>query len=129
MQKLLFFMILSLGPFLVACDTEMVTVEETVTEVNIRIKNISAFDYSNVIVSNKTYGDIANDETTDYQLFDIAYQYAYVELQIDGDTFYIQPIDFVGEEPLESGSYTYEIGASEETDQAYGRLSIEAKED
>lgn len=45
---------------------------------------------------------------TDYKVFESAYGYAFIELEIGGKTYTIQPIDYVGETPLEDGNYTYQ---------------------
>ena len=47
---------------------------------------------------------------------------------IDGEVYTMQPIDYVGEEQLESGMYTYRINAQKQGEQ-YGRLSLELQED
>ncbi|WP_370477711.1 hypothetical protein [Tamlana flava] len=44
-------------------------------------------------------------------------------MEIDGEVYTIQPIDFVGETPLEKGKYTYQIDANDSTEQ-YGKLSL-----
>ncbi len=96
-------------------------------DVQIRIKNVSQFDYTNIIVNTSGgenhYGGLSSQQTSDYGAFEFAYRYAFVELQIDAETFTIQPIDYVGETKLNPGAYTYEIGANDTTEQ-YGRLSI-----
>jgi hypothetical protein len=48
---------------------------------------------------------------SEYQVFEMAYTYARIELSIDGDRYVIQPIDFIGETLLEGGRYTYELDA------------------
>ena len=67
----------------------------------------------------------ANASTADtfiYQTFDLAYRYAFVELEIDGKTYTLQPIDYVGETPLENGNYTYSIEAA--INERYNTLSL-----
>lgn len=97
-------------------------------EVNIRLFNASSFDFKNITVSNTTYADLEAGEKSDYQLFEQAYRYAFVELEIEGATYTIQPIDFVGETPLENGDYTYRLDANDSQEQ-YGKLSINLIED
>ena len=80
-----------------------------VTETQIRIRNDSNVAYENVIVGNKSYGDIAPGAVTDYQNWESAYRYAYVSLTAEGKAMKIQPIDFVGETPLGSGRFTYVV--------------------
>ena len=96
-------------------------------QVQIRIKNVSSFEYSDVRVNTNggenNYGNINSNSYSEYESFDFAYRYAFVELKIGSDTFTIQPIDYVGEDPLKSGKYTYAIDATEEGGK-YERLSL-----
>ena len=98
----------------------------------IKIKNLSQFDYSDLIVNmsggENSYGDVNSNQTSDYKVFDFAYRYAFIELKINGDTFTVQPIDYVGETPLKNGKYTYEINAANSGDQ-YSRLTLTLAED
>ncbi|MGL1888710.1 MAG: hypothetical protein OCD76_19510 [Reichenbachiella sp.] len=94
---------------------------------NIRLSNISQFDFNDVTVNTwdqkVEFGNINSGQTTDYNFFQIAYRYAFVELSINGDTYTLQPIDYVGETPLKSGNYTYQIDANDSQDQ-YEKLSL-----
>ena len=98
----------------------------------IRVKNTSIYNYQNVQISTSgelmDYGDLSPDEISEYRAHEMAYGYCYVELLIDNDTFYIQPIDFVGETPLSDGKYTYEISA-DGSNASYGRLTMVTVED
>jgi len=102
------------------------------SQVNIRLSNISAFDFKNIIVSTSTgevnFENINSNQKSDYKTFEIAYRYAFVELEIDGQTFTLQPIDYTGETPLERGSYTYEINANDSQEQ-FEKLSLTFIED
>lgn len=75
----------------------------------IRIHNASTYDYQELEVGQHTFGDLSADGFTEYRDFGTAYHYNYVRLTIGGDEFIIQPIDYVGEEPLGEGDFTYEI--------------------
>lgn len=75
----------------------------------IRMRNVSAYDYENLIVAGQKFGSLAAGETTGYRDFDTAYRYANVELEIDGKPYVFQPIDFVGETPLGPDYFTYEL--------------------
>lgn len=101
-------------------------------QVQIRIQNISDFEYSDVKVNTSggenIYGTIAPKSHSAYMTFDLAYRYAFVELKIASDTFTLQPIDYVGEDPLKSGKYTYAVDATEEGGK-YERLSLVLFED
>lgn len=99
---------------------------EDPTKVNLRIRNVSDYNFCNVSLNpspyNVNYGIIKEGETTCYRPFDFAYSYGYVELHINGELFVFQPIDFFGEVPLNTGSYTYSIDV---IDYDKRRLSIE----
>ena len=101
-------------------------------EVQIRIKNISAFDFIDVIVNTSggenNYGNIISNQYSDYKTYDFAYRYAFVELKIDGNILILQPTDYVGEEKLNQGRYTYEINANEAGTQ-YEGLTLSLIED
>lgn len=103
------------------------------SEVFIRISNVSAYNFQNITVNTwnnpLNYEDLGSGELSAYQMVTKAYRYAFVELEIDGETYTIQPIDFVGETPLKNGHYTYEIDADISTQQQYGALSIVLVED
>ena len=93
----------------------------------IRVKNLSSYDFADVVVNTSggenNYGNILAKVISEYESFDFAYSYAYIELKIDGNTYTIQPIDYVGEKPLKPGKYTYQIDASPNGDQ-YSRLIL-----
>ncbi|QMU66505.1 MAG: hypothetical protein GKR88_20920 [Flavobacteriaceae bacterium] len=84
-----------------------------VANLEIRISNISRFNYENIKVnaSGETvyFGNLNSNSKSEYKTFDVAYRYVFVEFQIDGETFTLQPIDYVGETPLGNGKYSYEI--------------------
>ncbi len=100
--------------------------------IEIRLKNVSDYDFTDVEVDTNggqhSYCDLKSGAKSGYKKFASAYRYAFVELQISGKTYTIQPIDFVGETLLDKGKYTYEIDATDE-DTRYGRLSIGLKVD
>ena len=73
------------------------------------------------------YGEIKGGETSCYRVYEKAYRYAYVNLYIDGEEYIIQPIDYVGEQPLGEGAFTYLIDVSD-INNSYG-LSIIATRD
>ena len=51
-----------------------------------------------------------------------------MELEIDGNTYTIQPVDYVGETPLENGKYTYQLDANDATER-FEKLSLRLIED
>ena len=89
---------------------------ENFDEIQIRISNVSGFNYENIVVNasgeNISFGNLNASTKSEYKTFILAYRYAYVEFQIDGETYTIQPIDYVGEEPLKKGKYSYEINVN-----------------
>lgn len=97
-------------------------------QVRLRVSNTSAYDYKNIIVRSNSFNNLNAGGTSDYQIFEYAYRYDFIELQIDGKTYTIQPIDFVGESKLKNGDYTYAIDASN-SDEQYGKLSLSLIED
>lgn len=90
---------------------------------NIRVTNVSDYHYCNVVINNKNYGIVKEGESTCYKPFDEAYRYANVQLYIGDKEFVFQPIDYVGETPLENGQHAYEIDVTNYEEE---RLSIEA---
>ena len=104
--------------FLFGCSND-----DNSSEVRIRIANISQFDFQNIVVTTTTFEDTKSGENTDYKMFEFAYRYAFIELEIEGNTHTLQPIDFVGETPLKNGNYTYQIDANDSQGR-YGKLSL-----
>lgn len=101
--------------------------DEDSTEVQIRISNASKFNFQNIIVNTSTgnvnFEDLSAGKITKYKTFGFAYHYAFVELQIEGKTYTLQPIDYVGETLLKEGNYTYEITAND-SQQQHQKLSL-----
>ena len=101
-------------------------------EVSIRLSNVSEFNFENIVVDTSTgrvsFENIASGEQTDYKTFQKAYRYAFVQLEIKGKTYTLQPIDYVGEETLKMGNYTYEIDA-DTTKEQYTSLSLKLVKD
>ena len=89
--------------------------DDNSTKTSIRIKNSSAFEFTNIRVNTSggenIYEDLNTLETSDYKDFDFAYSYAFIELTIEGNTSTLQPIDYVGETKLAGGNYTYDLDA------------------
>jgi len=123
-MKKVYFLLISI--FLISCTHND---DDTLL---LRIKNTSQFDYTDIVVNTSggehNYGKVNSYQASDYKVFDLAFRYAFVELKIDGNTYTIQPIDYVGETPLDNGKYTYEINASNSGDQ-YSRLTLTLAED
>ena len=119
---------LMLIPFLLLISgCSILSGDDEASEVNIRLSNVSPYTYQDIRVSTTgdevSYGDLGSGEFTDYKSFEKAYRYGFVELQINGSTYTIQPIDYVGETPLENGYYTYQVSAND-SDDRFGKLSL-----
>ena len=113
-------------PVLIGCEGEE-TSDPSPAE--IRIENVSDFDYENVQVDPGTesfnFGDIPSGAFSDYHTYEEgAYRYGYVEVLIDNNTFVLQPIDYVGESFLPAGKYTYQIGIPDTIGWPYGLTDL-----
>ena len=122
MKKILI-LIISLATLL-GCSKDK---EDNFSEVKIRLSNVSQYDFQNIVV-NTTTGDVnfenlKSGQKSDNKVFDKAYRYAFVELEINGQTYTLQPIDYVGETPLLNGNYTYQINAND-TEEQYIKLNL-----
>jgi hypothetical protein len=98
--------------------------DDDITLVNIRVKNNNNFTYETVQLadSETLLTDIAAGAYSEYLQFETAYRYAYIEVVAEGETYVLQPIDFVGETPLSLGFYTYELTIGED-----GNIALEFK--
>ncbi len=96
-------------------------------DVRIRIANLSSFPFERVDVvfpeDQVSYGAIPAHRLSDYHDVSQAYRYAYIEVQIAGEELIIQPIDYVGENKLGAGKYTYALNVSVE-----GQLTLQFQE-
>ncbi len=81
------------------------------SEVLVRLENASpvAFDRATLYTSEgpRTTLDVGPGQATPYVTVTTAYRIATVEVEIATDTLRLQVIDFVGEEPLTTGRYSY----------------------
>ena len=113
---------------LINCSSD----DDNTSSIQIRLSNVSPYNFENIVVNTTTvdvsFENINSGETSDYKTFERAYRYGFVELQINGETYTIQPIDYVGESLLKTGKYTYEINANDSQEQ-YGKLSLTLIED
>ena len=84
--------------------------------VNIRIKNESnvIFDTVQVISDEMIHENIGPDEFSGYLEYESAYSYGYIHIMVGGESYVLQPTDYVDETPLEYGFYTYVLSISEE---------------
>jgi hypothetical protein len=127
MKKILILIILSVVLFNCKDDDD-----SNLTGLQIRLSNVSPYKFQNILVNTTTgnvnFEDLNSGQKSAYKEFEKAYRYAFVELEIDGKKYTLQPIDYVGETLLENGKYTYKIDANNSDDQ-YARLSLTLVED
>ncbi len=111
MRKAIFFLLSALV-LTVSCSDR----DDDLTSVNIRIKNSSSRIFDRVLVESEdhVYEDVGTDTFSDYQEYESAYRYNYIEITSGEETFVLQPVDFVGEEELPIGLYTYDLTVTEE---------------
>lgn len=125
-MKNVVFLLLPVLMFLHGCSKKDTAENDAVL---IRIKNTSTFNYEKVVVNTgggeNNYGSIPSGQFSEYKEFTSAYRYAYIRLEINGQTALLQPFDYVGETPLEDGKYTYEVSV----DGTSGSLALVFKED
>lgn len=121
MKKILSLVILLL---LFGCS---VTDDSSRSGINIRLSNVSPYEFHNIVVNTTTgnidFGALKSGQKTEYKTFETAYRYAFFELEIEGETYSIQPRDYVGETPLENGNYTYQIDTDDSQEQ-HGKLTL-----
>jgi len=79
----------------------------------IRLLNSSSFELTQVTFAPGTprleFDRIGPGEATAYRSADGAYSYGYFDALVGGVRRTLQPIDYVGEEPLDDGAYTFVI--------------------
>ena len=79
----------------------------------IRLRNSSSFELTDVTFAPGTprfeFDRIGPGEVTDYRSANGAYSYGYLDVLVGGERRTLQPIDYVGEEPLDDGEYTFVI--------------------
>lgn len=112
MKKVLlaFVFLIALGQF--SCTDR----DDEVVAAHIRILNNSTLPFDEVQVGDEEmlHENVAPGDYSEYLEYETAYEYAYIRIQSGEETYELQPIDFVGEEPLPSGYYTYALNVDEE---------------
>jgi hypothetical protein len=78
-------------------------------DVQIRVQNATGFAFDSVALYDVGVGDIEAGEFSPYLTRDVAYRYGPVSATVDGERLAWAPIDFVGEDPLPHGKYTYRM--------------------
>jgi hypothetical protein len=65
------------------------------------------------------FGPVPNGAYSEYESVAVAYRFAEVEASGPAGSFSLRPYDYVGEQPLPMGWYTYRLGIAE------GRLTLD----
>lgn len=127
MKRILFFIFTI--TMIIGCSKEQMSGQGGL---EIRLSNSSQQNFKNVIVDTGTgkvsFGDLDAGKNTAYKKFSTAYRYAFVQLEINGQTYTLQPIDYVGEVPLKDGRYAYQISVNGNQGQ-YSNLSLKLIEE
>lgn len=100
------------------------TGDETSGRVEIRIKNGSDVDFDRVRVHfpdqrEVDYGPVPKGGVTAFQATSRAYRYAGFSVRAGNQELSLHPIDYVGEQELPPGRYTYSLGVDN------GRLTVQ----
>ncbi|MDX1314432.1 MAG: hypothetical protein R3356_02930 [Eudoraea sp.] len=110
-MKRCFYLVIAIAMVSLSCTDR----DDDLVAVNIRVKNASdlIFDSVQVGESDEPITALSPDDYSDYQEFETAYTYAFIQITSGEEVFTLQPIDFVGETPLPFGFYTYELDVSD----------------
>lgn len=96
--------------------------------VRIRVDNRSRVDFDRVVVKfpsqEEDYGRVGAGRQSDYRQIAEAYRYAHIEVTINSSTVALRPMDYVGEEPLPPGDYTYAL-SYDPAARSRGQLQLE----
>ena len=97
--------------------------------VEIRVRNESPVDFEQVTVrfpqteEAADFGAVPSGESSGFQSVALAYRYAPAQVKAGERDLVFQPFDYVGEQELDPGRYTYVLGV------ANGVLTIELERD
>ncbi len=95
--------------FLISCDGNAEIGPND--EVSLRIHNKSALTFDEIFVAapndSNTYYNLNPGLASPYKQFKKLYRYSYIRIKSADREFILQPIDYVGESPLNAGKYTY----------------------
>ena len=84
--------------------------------VEVRVENASDVWYDEATLYTldgpRTYSDLAPGARSEYVSVSAAYRSVTTQVVLDGDTLRLQVIDYVGEDPLAAGRYTYVLTVS-----------------
>jgi hypothetical protein len=81
--------------------------------VQLRIENLLTVPADSVEIINpagrQVYYNTSVNTKSGYKKFDFIYNYAYIKVYAAGGSIVLQPIDYLGEKKIETGSYTYRL--------------------
>ncbi|WMJ75562.1 hypothetical protein RCC89_20715 [Cytophagaceae bacterium ABcell3] len=111
-------------------EHEVSECRENADKVNIRVVNNTGHDICNLVVNpyneKKNHGNLKKDEKTCYRAYSTAYSYGYIQFSIGDKEFVLQPIDYVGQDALEKGFYSWHV---EIEDYEAGKVSLVSKKE
>lgn len=90
------------------------------TDARLQVRNLSELTFDSVRIGFPSvsidFQDVPAGAATAFVPVEHVYRYGYVKVWVeDGRTFVLQPIDWVGEEPLGAGDYAYELDVDGES--------------
>lgn len=92
-----------------ACSNPLSSADGT----QIRLRNASTFELTAVTfasgASEVKFARLGPSEVTAYAEVASAYRYGYLDVRVNGERRQLQPIDYVGENVIGSGRFTYVI--------------------
>jgi len=92
---------------------ESIDTAENINAVLLRVKNDSKVNFNSVDLRFgeewEHYGAVAAGDASKYHMFNTAYRYGGIKVETGDSVYRMQPTDYVGEEPLDDGNYTYKL--------------------
>lgn len=77
----------------------------------LRVRNASNLDFSSVFVAypgvEEQFGRVEIGQSSPFKAVNGVYPYGFIEVEASGRAYRLQPIDYVGEQPLGNGRFTY----------------------
>lgn len=109
---------------LFACTKDIVPEEKCDTNIQLRVENASTYEFDDVTIwvngQNELYGGLSAGQTSTYKSVSDAYGYAPMNITINGVTTNYDIYDYVGEEMLCAGNYTYVMEVVDTTNLTVG---------
>jgi hypothetical protein len=87
------------------------------SDTSVRVENATDVVFDSVTVGGfdhrgdnyQDYGRLDPHTSSTYRRFDRAYSYGHIRVQTGGRPLDLRPVDYVGEDPLAGGRYTYRL--------------------